>query len=136
MIIFAIVAIILLVILNGLFAMTELAVVSSRKAKLQGRAERGDKGARAALALAEEPTRFLSAVQVGITLIGILAGAFGQATLAAELDRALEGVPALRPYSEAIATGVVVVLLTYLSLIVGELCPNGWRWPTRRRSPA
>ncbi|HVL42413.1 MAG TPA: CNNM domain-containing protein, partial [Brevundimonas sp.] len=85
----AIVVVLLLVVLNGLFAMTELAVVSSRKSKLQSRAERGDRGARAALALAEDPTHFLSAVQVGITLIGIAAGAYGQAAIAGELNHIL-----------------------------------------------
>ena len=78
MLLIAIAVVLLLVVLNGLFAMTELAVVSSRKSKLQARAERGDRGARAALKLADEPTQFLSAVQVGITLIGILAGAYGR----------------------------------------------------------
>ena len=87
MLLIAIVVVLLLVVLNGLFAMTELAVVSSRKSKLQSRAEKGDRGARKALKLSEEPTQFLSAVQVGITLIGILAGAYGQATIAGELDR-------------------------------------------------
>ncbi len=121
----AIVVVLLLVVLNGLFAMTELAVVSSRKSKLQSRAERGDRGARAALKLAEEPTQFLSAVQVGITLIGILAGAYGQAAIAGELDDILTAnLPALAPYSQIIATGVVVVLITYVSLIVGELVPK------------
>src|SRR5690606_41352672 len=120
----AIAVVLLLVVLNGLFSMTELAVVSSRKSRLQSRAERGDKGAKAALNLAEEPTRFLSAVQVGITLIGILAGAYGQATIAGELDRMLERVPLLQPYSQPIATGIVVIVLTYVSLIVGELVPK------------
>lgn len=121
----AIAVVLLLVVLNGLFAMTELAVVSSRKSKLQARAERGDRGARAALKLAEEPTHFLSAVQVGITLIGILAGAYGQAAIAGELNHILEqSVPALAAYSEVIATGLVVVLITYVSLIVGELVPK------------
>lgn len=121
----AIAVVLLLVVLNGLFSMTELAVVSSRRSKLQSRAERGDRGARAALRLAEEPTQFLSAVQVGITLIGILAGAYGQAAIAGELDRILEhSVPALAPYSEAIATGVVVIFITYVSVIVGELVPK------------
>lgn len=121
----AIAVVLLLVVLNGLFAMTELAVVSSRKSKLQSRAEKGDRGARAALKLAEEPTQFLSAVQVGITLIGILAGAYGQASIAGELDRMLEtGVPFLAPYSEFLATALVVVLITYVSLIVGELVPK------------
>ncbi|MFZ4164705.1 hemolysin family protein [Brevundimonas sp. NPDC058933] len=121
----AIVVVLLLVVLNGLFAMTELAVVSSRKSKLHSRAERGDRGARAALKLSEEPTQFLSAVQVGITLIGILAGAYGQATIAGELDRILEAAfPAFAPYSQFFATALVVVLITYVSLIVGELVPK------------
>ncbi|KQP44540.1 hypothetical protein ASF31_11765 [Brevundimonas sp. Leaf280] len=112
-------------VLNGLFAMTELAVVSSRKSKLQARAERGDRGARAALKLSEEPTQFLSAVQVGITLIGILAGAYGQATIAGELDRILEvAFPALAKYTEFFATALVVVCITYVSLIIGELVPK------------
>ncbi len=125
MLLIAIVVVLLLVVLNGLFAMTELAVVSSRKSKLQSRAEKGDRGARAALKLAEEPTHFLSAVQVGITLIGILAGAYGQATIAGELDRILEtSFPAFAAYSEIFATALVVVLITYVSLIVGELVPK------------
>jgi len=124
MLLFASAMVLLLVALNGVFAMSELAVVSSRRSKLQSRADRGDRGARAALKLADHPTRFLSAVQVGITLIGILAGAFGQATIAAELDPILEQVPVLAPYSEGLATGIVVVVLTYLSLIVGELVPK------------
>ena len=121
----AIAVVLLLVVLNGLFAMTELAVVSSRKSKLQSRAERGDRGARAALKLAEEPTHFLSAVQVGITLIGILAGAYGQATIAGELNHLLERhVPSIAAWSEYLATAVVVVFITYVSLIVGELVPK------------
>lgn len=124
MLLFASAVVLLLLVLNGLFAMSELAVVSSRRAKLQSRADRGDKGAAAALKLSENPTRFLAAVQVGITLIGILAGAFGQATIAAELDVMLERTPALQPYSEGLATGIVVVVLTYFSLVVGELVPK------------
>ena len=120
----AIVVVLLLVVLNGLFAMTELAVVSSRKSKLQSRAERGDRGARAALKLAEDPTHFLSAVQVGITLIGIAAGAYGQAAIAGELNRMLAGVPALAEWSHVIATALVVVFITYVSVIVGELVPK------------
>ena len=121
----AILVVLLLVVLNGLFAMTELAVVSSRKSKLQSRAEKGDRGARAALKLAEEPTHFLSAVQVGTTLIGILAGAYGQAAIAGELNHILEqAFPAIAAWSEAIATAIVVVFITYVSLIVGELVPK------------
>lgn len=125
MLAFAIVVVLLLIVLNGLFAMTELAVVSSRKSKLQSRAERGDRGARAALRLAEDPTHFLSAVQVGITLIGILAGAYGQASIAGQLDRLLSAhVPFLAPWSQVIATALVVLFITYFSLIVGELVPK------------
>ncbi len=125
MILFACAVVLLLVVINGLFSMTEMAVVSSRKARLQARAEKGDRGARIALALAEEPTRFLSAVQVGITLVGVLTGAYGQATIASELDRMLEAAfPAIAPYADIIATGIVVVVLTYLSLIIGELVPK------------
>jgi putative hemolysin len=124
MLLLACAIVLLLVVLNGVFAMSELAVVSSRKAKLQSRADRGDQGAAAALKLSEDPTRFLSAVQVGITLIGILAGAYGQATIAGELDTMLQAYPLLAPYSHVIATAIVVVLLTYFSLILGELAPK------------
>ena len=121
----ALVVVLLLVMLNGVFAMTELAVVSSRRSKLQSRAERGDRGARAALKLAEDPTHFFSAVQVGITLIGILAGAFGQATIAGELNAIFERtIPALAPWSDGIATGLVVLGIGYISVIVGELVPK------------
>jgi len=125
MLLLACAVVLLLVVLNGIFAMSELAVVSSRRAKLQSRADKGDKGAEQALKMSQDPTRFLSAVQVGITLIGILAGAYGQATIASELDRLIEtNFPGIAHYSEAISTGVVVVGLTYLSLIIGELVPK------------
>ncbi|MFN9925671.1 MAG: hemolysin family protein [Phenylobacterium sp.] len=124
MLLLAIVVVLFLVLLNGLFAMSEMAVVSARRAKLQARAERGERGAAAALKLSEDPTRFLSAVQVGITLIGILAGAYGQATIAGELDHQLETIALIAPWSEQIATGLVVVGLTYVSLILGELVPK------------
>lgn len=121
----AIAVVLLLVVLNGLFSMTELAVVSSRKSKLQSRAERGDRGARAALRLAEEPTHFLSAVQVGITLIGIAAGAYGQAAIAGELNLMLEAAfPGLTAYTEVFSTVLVIVFITYVSVIVGELVPK------------
>ena len=121
----AIVVVLLLVVLNGLFAMTELAVVSSRKSKLQSRAERGDRGARVALKLSEDPTRFLSAVQVGITLIGILAGAYGQAAIAGELTLIIEAaIPVSDSWAEIASTAVVVICITYVSLIVGELVPK------------
>lgn len=125
MLLFACAIVLALIVLNGIFAMSELAVVSSRRAKLQTRADKGDRGAEKALQLADEPTRFLSAVQVGITLIGILAGAYGQATIAGELEKIiLTYAPIGEDTAKAVSTGVVVVLLTYLSLIVGELVPK------------
>jgi len=116
--------IVVLTFLNGLFAMSETALVSSRKARLRERAEAGDKGARAALELADSPNRFLSTVQIGISLIGVLAGAFGGATLAGPLADAFRAVPALAPYAAPLAFGAVVLAITYLSLIVGELVPK------------
>src|SRR5919198_5859593 len=93
-----IIILLVLLLLNGVFAMSELAVVSARRVRLERRAEEGDAGARAALRLATEPTEFLSAVQVGITLIGVLSGAFGGVTIAEALARRFEQVPALAPY--------------------------------------
>jgi putative hemolysin len=119
------VAIILaLLIANGVFAMSEMAVVSARRVRLAQWAKAGDRRASAALALAESPGDFLSTVQVGITLIGILAGAFGGATLAAKLAEGIALIPWLAEYSQAIGFGLVVVALTYFSLIVGELVPK------------
>ncbi|WP_445681166.1 hemolysin family protein [Radicibacter daui] len=116
--------VLVLVLLNGVFAMSEMAVVSARRARLGAAAKQGNKGAEAALALADEPTRFLSAVQTGITLIGILAGAYGEASLSGELDGLLAGVPLIAPYARPLSTALVVILITYLSLVVGELVPK------------
>lgn len=113
-----------LTLLNGLFAMAEMAIVSSRRIRLQQMAENGSRGAARALALAENPSRFLSGVQVGITLIGILSGAFGGATLGARLGEVLNRYPILDPYGDEIAFGAVVVAITFMSLIVGELVPK------------
>ncbi len=113
----------LLILLNGVFSMSEAAVIAARKARLQQQAESGEKGAALALALAQEPNRFLSTVQVGITLIGILTGAFGGATIAAQLA-ALIRPTALGRYADAIGFGIVVLVTTYLSLILGELVPK------------
>ena len=115
--------ILLLLIANGLFAMSEIALVSSRKTRLQQRAE-SDAGARVALELANAPDQFLSTVQIGITLIGILAGAFGGATISGHLAERLNRIPSLAAYSEIISLVVVVVTITYLSLVVGELVPK------------
>ncbi|MBN1138027.1 MAG: HlyC/CorC family transporter [Anaerolineae bacterium] len=114
----------LLVLVNGLFAMAEIAVVSARKTRLQQQAEEGNKRAGVALELASAPNQFLATVQIGITLVGIMAGAFGGATIAEELAGALGQVPSLAPYSEAIGVGVVVLAITYFSLVAGELVPK------------
>jgi len=116
--------ILLLTIANGIFAASEMAVVSARKTRLQELADQGDKNAQVALKLAKSPDRFLSTVQIGITLIGILAGAFGGATLSRTLSTYFDQIPALQPYSEQLAFGVVVLIVTYLSLIIGELVPK------------
>jgi len=113
-----------LILLNGLFAMSEIAIVGSRRARLVQMAEAGGSGARRALALASEPTRFLSSVQVGITTIGILSGAIGEASVASRLQVWLEQVPVLASHAEAFSVGIMVVLLAYVSLVVGELVPK------------
>ena len=114
----------LLIVLNGIFAMSEIAVVSARRARLIQLAEDGSKGARHALTLASEPTRFLSSVQVGITSIGILNGAIGESAIAARLRPALEQVPLLAPYADTLSLAIMVAVLTYVSLIIGELVPK------------
>jgi putative hemolysin len=116
--------ILLLLAANGVFAMTEIAVVSARKARLKRLAAQGDARAAAALQLAESPNTFLPTVQVGITLVGVLAGAFGGATIAEEIAAALQSVPPLAPYGKAIGIAVVVITITYLSLVIGELVPK------------
>ena len=121
---FEIAVIFLLIIANGVFAMAELAVVSARKARLQRLAEDGQRGAQAALELSTRPNDFLSTVQIGITLVGVLAGAFGGATIAGELADGLERIPLLAPYSAGLAVVIVVITITYLTLVLGELAPK------------
>ncbi len=121
---FEILIILALVILNGIFAMAEISIIAVRKTRLQELANQGDDKARVALELSNSPNRFLSTVQVGITLIGILAGAFGGATLSKSIARYIALIPALKATSEAIALGLVVIGITYLSLIIGELVPK------------
>lgn len=116
--------IVILVLANGVFAMSEIALVSARKSRLRHLARSGHRRAAVALRLAENPDRFLSTVQIGITLIGVFAGAFGGATIADQIDRRLEAIPGLGPYSEVIGVGAVVLGITYLSLILGELVPK------------
>jgi len=114
----------LLLVANGVFAMAEIAIVSSRKPRLQQQAEDGEPGAQTALKLAEAPNRFLSTVQIGITLVGIFAGAYGGATLTEQLAAWLSRVTVLQPYAQGIALALVVLLITYFSLIIGELIPK------------
>lgn len=114
----------LLLLANGAFAMTEMALVSARKVRLRQMAERGDERARVALELASSPNRFLSTVQLGITLIGVLAGAFSGATLAGEIARRVARLPALASYADAIGIGAVVMAITFLSVLIGELVPK------------
>ncbi|MBD2103814.1 hemolysin family protein [Leptolyngbya sp. FACHB-261] len=121
---FEILLVFLLILANGIFSMSEMAVISARKARLQQWASEGDGKAQAALDLANAPNNFLSTVQIGITLVGILAGAFGGATIAEPLAAIFSRVPLLAPYSQALGLGIVVAVITYLSLVVGELVPK------------
>ena len=119
-----IVLILLLILLNGVFAMSEIAVVSPRKSRLQNLADDGSLGAEAALRLHQEPASFLSTIQVGITLVGILNGAVGEAAIADPLAEWFAHIPLLEPYARGIALTITVVVLTYFSVVVGELVPK------------
>lgn len=119
-----VVVVLSLVLANGMFAASEMAVVSSRKARLRRQAEAGDRGAAAALELAEDPNRFLSTVQIGITLVGTLAGVVGGATLGGNLAAWLRQSRPLGPYAEMLGLGLVVVGITFFSLVLGELVPK------------
>lgn len=125
--------ILLLLLLNGLFAMSEIGIVSARRVRLQQMADEGDKGALAALAISEHPTRFLSTVQVGITLITLVLGAFGESAITERLIPYFQRVPTLQPYAKTLATICMVIILTYISLVIGELVPKriGMQAPER-----
>ncbi|OPX65862.1 MAG: hypothetical protein A4E36_02143 [Methanoregulaceae archaeon PtaB.Bin009] len=116
--------IITLIALNGIFAMSEFAIVSARKMRLRQRAEKGDTRAATALDLANEPTTFLSTIQIGITLIGIFAGAYGGVTIAKGLATSFTSFPSLVPYAEMLSVTLVVLAITYLTLVFGELVPK------------
>jgi putative hemolysin len=116
--------VLLLTLLNGVFAMGELAVVSAKRARLLAMQRRGSAGATAALALQDDLSRFLPTVQVGISLVGILAGVFGGATLAGPLGATLSELPGLQRFGDEIAFAVVVIGITYVNLILGELVPK------------
>lgn len=116
--------ILLLILLNGIFAMSEIAMVSARKARLETAARKGDKAARKALELAANPGKLLSTVQIGITLIGILTGIYSGEKIQDDLTAWFHRFTLLQPYSETIATTVIVVVLTFFSLVLGELVPK------------
>lgn len=120
-----------LLVMNGVFAMTEIALVASKRGRLQTAADAGSRGAARALRLMEAPNRFLSTVQIGITLVGIVAGAFGGASIAARLTPLLAPLPLVGPFADKVAFGVVIALLTYFSLVIGELVPKrlAMIWP-------
>ncbi len=114
----------LLLLLNGLFALSETSILASRKARLQQRANEGDVRSRKALDLAENPNRFLPTVQIGITLIGVLTGAVGGAVFADSLAAEMGRIPALLPYAHSVSLAIVVILITFFSMLVGELVPK------------
>ncbi|GAB3017374.1 hemolysin family protein [Niabella terrae] len=114
----------LLILLNGLFSMAEIALVSARKARLEAQANKGDKKAAEALKLANHPDHFLSTVQIGITLIGILTGLYSGDKITGSIEIYIQKIPALAPYSGPIATAVVLIIITYFSLVFGELVPK------------
>ena len=116
--------VLVLVAFNGVFAMAEIAILSARRVRLAQLAERPVRGAARALALSRDPTRFLSTIQAGMTSIGILSGAVGEATLAVHIRGMVERLPLLLPYAEPVSLAVMVIGLTYLSIIVGELVPK------------
>ncbi|HEY9872808.1 MAG TPA: CNNM domain-containing protein, partial [Candidatus Obscuribacterales bacterium] len=116
--------ILLLTLGNSLFVMSEMAIVSARKVRLQQMANQGDTKARAALDLASEPNQFLPTVQIGITLIIIVSGAFGEGTIVKYLAPILAGIPLLQEYKEAIASAIAILFITYLTLVIGELVPK------------
>lgn len=122
--VFELIIIFMLILLNGVLSMAEIALVSARQNRLQQKASEGDEKSRVALSLAQNPSTFLSTVQVGITLIGVLTSAFGGARIARNLQAYFESFPVLAPYSEAISLTIVVVMITYFTLVLGELAPK------------
>lgn len=116
--------ILVLVLLNGIFSMAEMSLVSSRKFKLENAKKKGQSGARTALELSEHPTKFLSTVQIGITLIGILLGVYSGENITSDVAGWLGGFQSIAPWADTLAVGVVVVFVTYLSIVLGELLPK------------
>jgi putative hemolysin len=113
-----------LIIINGIFAMSEISLISARKVRLQQMSKDGVRSAQVALDISENPNKFLSTVQIGITLIGILSGALGGASISSDLSLIFQDVSWLKPYSEILSVAIVVLLTTYFSLVIGELIPK------------
>ena len=113
-----------LILLNGFFAMAEIALVSARPARLQPMAEDGSRGAKAAIELKADPSRLLATVQIGVTVIAILSGTFGQDTLGEPLEGYLQTLPGMATYAHIAAMAIVVIGIAYFSLILGELVPK------------
>ncbi len=116
--------ILFLILLNGVFSMSEIALISARKNRLETAAKKGNKSAKTALDLANSPNKFLSTVQIGITLIGILTGIFSGDKITLDVQHYIEGFAALKSYAESLAVAIVVVILTFFSLVLGELLPK------------
>src|SRR5580704_17311237 len=121
---FEIVIILLLIVVNGLVAMSELALVSVRRARLAVMEKKSIAGAATARALADDPHRFLPTIQVGITLVSVLTGVFGGANVAGHLKEWLETIPRMAPFADSLSLGVVVIVTIYLTLVLGELVPK------------
>ena len=119
-----IIIIIILILVNGFLSMSEMAVVSARKSKLETDAKKGSKSAKAALELADNPDNFFSTLQIGITLIGILTGLFSGEAFAADLSVYVAKISFLSPYAYMISKALIVILVTYLTLVIGELVPK------------
>ena len=118
------IVIFVLLLINAFFALSEMAIVSASRPLLRQMARQGNPRAERALKLAEDPGKFLSTVQVGITLVGTLAGAYGGATIADKLAPVLNGISWINPYGSTVAVAVVVTFITYLSVVIGELIPK------------
>lgn len=116
--------ILFLILLNGLFSMSEIALISARKSRLESSAKKGNSSAQIALDLANSPNKFLSTVQIGITLIGILTGIFSGDKITADVETYILSFEFLKPYAHSVAVGIVVVILTFFSLVLGELLPK------------
>lgn len=121
---FEIFIILALILLNGVFAMAEIALVSARKARLEAQANKGDARAKEALELANHPDKFMSTTQIGITLIGVLNGIFSGENIKGDIVAFVGRFPSLAAYSDGIATAIVVIIITYFSLVLGELVPK------------